>query len=95
MKKTAAEWRVFWRKRGHAELSALLRHEWNPIGGDVPLNEYESYTTRIASLLASRASANAVAAELARIRHNQLGLPADPSGDEQAATAIAEWFDSA
>jgi hypothetical protein len=89
----AREWREFWRHRGIRELRLLLWAAWDPIGG-TPLGEYDSYALRIASLLGSRASTSAVAAELGRIRRDELGLEPAPA-DDAAAENIAAWFESA
>jgi len=80
---TAAEWRAFWKQRGMRELEELL-----PAG-------YEPYATRVATLLGSRASNGALAAELGRIRGDELGLPPDPHADAAAAGTIAHWFEGA
>ena len=50
--RSASEWREFWRTRGERELGGLL-------------DEYEPCATRVATLLGSRASHGALAAELA------------------------------
>jgi hypothetical protein len=89
----AREWREFWRHRGIRELR-LLWAAWDPIGGR-PLGEYDSYALRIASLLGSRASTSAVAAELGRIRRDELGLEPAPANDAADAEKIAAWFESA
>ena len=78
----ATEWRDFWRERGERELAARLA-------------EYEPYATRVATLLGSRASCDALAAELARIREHELALPADPLRDAELAERVHAWFDAA
>jgi hypothetical protein len=80
---TAAEWRMFWQERGMRELGMLL-----PAG-------YEPYATRVATLLGSRASNAALAAELGRIRADELGLEPDPPADAATAQTIARWFEGA
>lgn len=89
---TAREWREFWRVRGMQELQLVLWASWDPIGG-TPSNEYDGYAFRIASLLASRASREALAAELGRIRRDEFRIEADPQQDAHAADKIADWFD--
>jgi hypothetical protein len=69
----------------------LLWAAWDPVGG-VPVDEYDAHAPRIASLLASRASPEALAAELDRIRVHELGLESDAERDAAAAEKIAAWF---
>jgi hypothetical protein len=92
--RNASEWRDFWRGRGERELRLLLWAAWDPVGG-VPPGEYDAYAPRIASLLASRASREALAAELDRIRVHELGVGPDPERDLAAAGKIADWFEAA
>jgi hypothetical protein len=80
--RSAAEWRDFWRGQGERTLASLL-------------DEYEPHTTRVATLLGSRASRRALAAELARIREHELRLDADPVRDTEIAARIHDWFESA
>jgi hypothetical protein len=89
--RSAAEWRDFWRERGERELRLLLWAAWDPIAG-ASLSEYDACTTRVATLLGSRASCEALAAELGRIRAGELGLDADQAADERAAAKISRWF---
>jgi hypothetical protein len=89
---SAGEWRKFWRERGLRELQLVLRASWDPSGGTPPC-EYDRYAFRIASLLGSRASREALAAELGRIRREHLGADADPERDEHAAEKVGDWFD--
>jgi hypothetical protein len=69
--RSATEWRDFWATRGERELAALL-------------GELAPHTTRVATLLGSRAPCNALAAELGRIKG---GEP-----DHELAARIADWF---
>ena len=80
--RSANEWRDFWRERGERELAARL-------------DEYEPYATRLATLLGSRASREALAAELARIREHELELPPDPPRDVELAARVHAWFAAA
>jgi hypothetical protein len=90
----AREWREFWRDRGMRELRLLLWAAWDPIGGTPP-GEYDSHALRIVSLLGSRASTPAIAAELGRMRRDELALDPAPAADAAAAEKIASWFESA
>jgi hypothetical protein len=91
---SAGDWRAFWRARGMRELQLLLWAAWDPLDEGSP-GEYDGYALRVASLLGSRASGEAIAAELGRIRRNELGLEPDPAGDARAASKITAWFEAA
>ncbi len=80
--RSATEWRDFWRDRGERDLATLL-------------DEYEPHATRVATLLGSRASREALVAELGRIRAHELGLPADGRRDAEVAARVHDWFESA
>lgn len=87
----AADWREFWRSRGMQELRALLEGRWEPLAAAAP-EAADACAFRIASLLGSRASRRAIAAELGRIRWGELSLVPAPYVDAEAAAAIATWF---
>ena len=91
---SAADWRAFWEARGLRELRLLLWAGWDPIGG-ARADEYESHALRLATLLGSRASRESIAAELGRIRRDELGLEPSPAEDSRAAEKIAAWFEAA
>jgi hypothetical protein len=91
---SAGDWRAFREARGMRELRLLLWAGWDPIGG-VPPAEYEGHALRLASLLGSRASRSSIAAELGRIRRDELGLDPAPAEDARAAEKIAAWFEAA
>jgi hypothetical protein len=81
----AAEWREFWRECGERELAGLLAAAWPPArDGDA---------TRVATLLGSRAPAEALARELARMRQGR--APANDAEDAAAADRIVAWFEAA
>ena len=91
---SAPEWRSFWQTRGMRELAEVVSAAW-PAAARAPTDEArDACLLRIASLLGSRASANALAEELARIR-SELGVKAGPLQDARAAHAIAVWIDEA
>jgi hypothetical protein len=91
---SAADWRTFWGVRGMRELRLLLWAGWDPIDAPSP-DEYEAHALRLATLLGSRASRSAIAAELGRIRRDELGLDPAPVEDSRAAEKIAAWFEAA
>jgi hypothetical protein len=79
--RSASEWRDFWRDRGERELAALL-------------DEYEPHAPRVATLLGSRASRDALAAELARIRAHARRQPPAARRDAELADRVFDWFES-
>jgi hypothetical protein len=90
---SARQWRTFWQARGMRELGDVLGSSWPPLeraGGDAR----DTCLFRIASLLGSRASAAALADELARIRR-ELGDEPASLEDARAGHAVAAWFDEA
>ena len=91
--KSAGEWRMFWETRGMRELGKVVASAWSPYH-DAGVEARDACSFRIASLLGSRASARALAEELARIRR-ELGEPPSPLEDARAAQAIAAWFGEA
>ncbi|MFL5920548.1 MAG: hypothetical protein ACJ75Q_01325 [Gaiellaceae bacterium] len=88
----AREWREFWQVRGMRELRLVLWTCWDAIGGTSP-DEYDAYAFRVASLLGSRASREALAEELGRIRRDELRAEPSPEEDARAAEKIGDWFD--
>ena len=91
---SAGDWRAFWQARGMRELRLLLWAGWDPLDDGAPA-EYDGHAVRVASLLGSRASRDAIAAELGRIRRDELGLEPDPAEDTRAAAKITAWFEAA
>jgi hypothetical protein len=89
---SARDWREFWRLRGMRELRLVLWASWDPVRG-APPHAYDRHAFRIASLLGSRASRDALVAELGRIRGEHLGEEADPVRDEHAAEKVGDWLD--
>jgi hypothetical protein len=75
------------------ELAEVVSAAWPPLHGAGTATP-DACVFRIASLLGSRASAQALAAELARVRC-ELGHESRPLEDTRAAHAIAGWFDEA
>jgi hypothetical protein len=91
---SAEDWRAFWQARGMRELQLLLWAAWDPTDDASP-GGYDGYAVRVASLLGSRASRDAIAAELGRIRGDELGLDPDPAEDARPAAKITAWFEAA
>ena len=91
--RSAGEWRVFWQTRGTQELRDVLYRSWPPLAA-AGADARAAALFRIAALLGSRASAQALADELGRIRRG-LGEQPVPFEDARAAQAIADWFGEA
>jgi hypothetical protein len=72
------------------ELSLLLWAVWNPIGFDVPLNEYEHYTPALWRMLEEQASVAAIAAELTRICEESITV--SEGTDHTAAETLKRWW---
>ena len=89
-----------WTNQRLRELSFILWTAWDPVGVDgVPLDEYENYAPRIASVLERGGDVAAVTEALARIRGKYMGGDLDPHRDREAAVKIreaavkiAQWF---
>jgi len=90
---SAGHWRAFWQAWGMRELQLLLRAAWDPIHEAGP-GEYDRHALRVASLLGSRASRDGIAAELGRIRRDELGLQPAPAQDARAANKISARFEA-
>ena len=91
--RSAGEWRVFWRTRGMRELGEVASTTWAPLA-TAGVEARDACLFRIASLLGSRASAQALADELARIRRD-LGDEPAALEDARAAHVIVTWFGEA
>jgi hypothetical protein len=91
---SAAEWRTFWEARGMRELRLLLWAAWDPLG-ELPPGDCDAFAFRVASLLGSRAPRDAIAAELGRIRRDELAIEPEPDEDARAAARVAAWFEAA
>ena len=74
-----------------AAIREILLKEWDPIGvNDIPeaQDEYDSYVGGVEGLLLRGASVDEIAAHLARIEGEQMGLPASAAGRLPAAKKL-------
>ena len=79
------------RFRAHVEeLNLLLWAVWNPIGVDVPLDEYESYVPIVWKLLSEHADVGEIAAELDRIAHQRMGVSSVRG--RETAERLSQWW---
>jgi hypothetical protein len=84
-----AKW---WKQRGRDDLTLVLWAAWDPIAAGVPLDEYADYSDRLLTLLRAQPPVNEVAAELARIRTETIGMPPAPQLDTVAAQKLLDWY---
>jgi hypothetical protein len=92
---TDPEHAAWWDARGEEQLRELLFWRWDPLGVDTAFpatwDEYDAYAPRIVAVLRAGGDRVAVAAELAAIARDVMGLPA-PRAAEDAARAIVDWY---
>lgn len=72
----------------------VLMSEWNPIGFEVPNDEYDSYIPVIYRLLQERVSVDTLAAHLEKIETEQIGLSARPDVNRRVAGVLLDLIDS-
>src|SRR5690242_9047563 len=88
--RSATDWRSWWASGGEQGLRAVFREAWPPVAAaDEATGAH--MTTRLSTLLGSRAPLRAVAGELGRMRA-ELGVAPDAVEDERAAAIVQEWF---
>jgi hypothetical protein len=91
-----AEW---WRQTGHHELKQILFWRWDPIGvaDDFPetADEYDSYAPQLVELLHADATEAEIAAHLAEIEHETIGLSRRrPNALAELASFLKGWFEA-
>lgn len=59
----------------------------------MPRDEYDSYVSRIWTLLSRRPSESEIAAQLGHYRVEAMGLPAAPQDDLRVASKLVDWLD--
>jgi hypothetical protein len=70
----------------------LLAAEWNPIGFDVPPDEYDCVADPVGATLRDGLGPAEVAAVLGARRMEHFGCEADADSDLRVATALVEWY---
>ena len=79
------------RFREHApEVGLLLWAVWNPIGVDVPLDEYDGYVPMVWKLLAEHAEVDEIARALEKIADERMGGGLGTS--RVAAERLSQWW---
>jgi hypothetical protein len=97
---TDAEHAAWWDAHGEEQLRELLFWRWDPIGVDTAFpatwDEYDRYAPRVVAVLRAGGDAAAVAAELAAVEHEVMGLHGrDDARRAAAAEAIVAWYEHA
>jgi len=72
-----ADWHMWWKQSGAAQLRRILMEEWDPIGvRGVPeaSDEYDSYVGQIGKRLREGQSTDAIAASRTDLEENRMGL---------------------
>lgn len=87
-------WQRWWKQRGRYGLNRILLDEWNPIGLEMPLDEYSGYAGSVARMLREGGRENEIAQYLADARTGNIGLDPDPDGDLAAAKKCVIYFDN-
>jgi hypothetical protein len=91
MSAVAEDQKRWWRETGKPQLNLILWAAWNPIAVGVPLDEYESYTAPLLSLLQRGEPVERIADELHEYRTALMGLPSDRERDLEVARTLRAW----
>ena len=70
------------------EISKILREEWNPIGTNVPADEYQQYVPKIFELKNNNADLETIAIELDKIATGKMGLKSNIGHCREVAKKI-------
>jgi hypothetical protein len=70
----------------------LLAAEWDPIGFDVPPDEYDCVADPVGAALRDGRGPAEVAAVLGARRMEHFGCEADAGSDLRVATALVGWY---
>jgi hypothetical protein len=95
-----ADWHRWWKDTGAREMRALLMERWDPIGvSGFPeaADEYDTYGGHVARMLREGTASGAIAAYLADIRANRIGLgsPQISRNEADVAARLIQWYDEA
>jgi hypothetical protein len=85
-------WQRWWKQRGRYGLNRILLDDWNPIGFEMPLDEYSGYAGTVARMLREGAREHDIAQYLGEARTGNIGLDPDPAGDAAAAMKCVAYF---
>ncbi|WP_028061841.1 hypothetical protein [Candidatus Solirubrobacter pratensis] len=90
----AEEHHRWWKQTGRRHVNQILHDDWNPIGFELPDDEYSSYAATVGRLLREGAGADEVSAFLANAREH-MGLQredVDDRTDRRIATSLRAWY---
>jgi hypothetical protein len=96
-----ADWHMWWKRSGAAELRRILMEEWDPIGvRGVPeaADEYDGYLPQIGSRLHDGASAKEIAAYLTWVEEDRMGLGRSAAArrrNKALAARLCDWYSEA
>lgn len=74
----------------HDKIRTVLWEDWNPIGGQVPHDEYDAYIGGVYRLLSKEAPVSQVAEHLAFVADLQMGLQVSPESLSEIAAKLCE-----
>jgi hypothetical protein len=86
----------WWKQRGRIHVNRVLHDEWNPIGVQVPDDEYSTYAGTVGRLLYDGGSVADIVQFLGSAR-DHMGLsrePEDELADERVAALLVSWYAS-
>jgi hypothetical protein len=84
----------WWKQAGRRHVNQILHDDWNPIGFELPDDEYSSYAGTVGRLLRERADVDEISAFLGSAREH-MGLQradVDDRTDERIATSLHAWY---
>jgi hypothetical protein len=93
-----ADWHMWWKRSGAADLRRILMEDWDPIGvRGVPeaADEYDSYLPQIGSRLRDGATKEELVAYLTSIEEDRMGLtPSDAARrrNQVLAARLRDWY---
>ena len=76
----------------------VLHYVWDPIGiAGIPRarDEYQGYVPQVFSLLRSRVAEAEIAAHLAEVASNRMGLSNTQQQSSKAASVLVRWWEAA
>jgi hypothetical protein len=84
----------WWNETGSEHINRVLHDDWNPIGFEMPADEYSTYAGTVGRLLREESSADDIAAFLGSARR-RMGLEhqdVDVQTDRRIATSLGAWY---
>jgi hypothetical protein len=85
---------LWWKRSGRNYVNRVLHDDWNPIGFQMPDDEYSTYAGTVGRMLHERSSVADIAKYLGSAR-DCMGLrrePVDDLADERVAASLVRWY---